>query len=260
MESEQLGEKVLEVFESPSTRGNFLKGAAATLAAMGIVPAAASAAGLSAPRSEAAMTESTKQILSIAATAEAAAVTALYHVHQAVDQGKLATAGIAVPVSTLVSIVRAALREEQDHYHFVTTAGGAPLYTSFSFPAAIFTNAMQTLRFFVTAETIFIGAYMAATREFASAGQGTLAQYAYQIGGVECEHRTLMRAGLGELPPNNKSFESNLYKQVAGAAHTLGGLGIFKPNLPYPGAAAVDHILASTVSHRADAGVIQRTP
>lgn len=258
--------KLNELLASPSTRGHFLKGAAVAAASLGLAPGIASAAGLKSPShgggsgGAPGMSESASTILDIAATAEAAAVTALYHVHLAVGAGHLKVSGAKVPASLLVSIVRAALREEQDHYAFITGAGGRPLYTSFSFPPAIFTNAVITLEFFEAAETIFIGAYMAANREFANAGHGALAQYAYQIGGVECEHRTLMRAGLGQMPPNNKSFETNLYSQVSGAAKELAGLGIFKPNMPYPGAAAVDKILSTTVTKDVTAGVVQRQP
>lgn len=69
-----------------------------------------------------------------------------------------------------------------------------------------------------------------------------------------------MRAGLGMLPPNNKSFETTMVNQVSGAARVLGELGIFKPSMPYPGAMAVDRLLATTVTRNKTAGVIQRTP
>lgn len=248
------------LLSSPKTRAHFLKGAAVAAASFGLAPVAASAAGLQKVGRSSGMKESAQTILNVAATAEAAAVTALYHVHLAVNQGKLNVQGIHVPVPVLVSIVRAALREEQDHYAFVTGAGGKPLYTSFSFPAPIFTNAVQTLKFFETAESVFIGAYMAANREFANGGHGKLAQYTYQIGGTEAEHRTLMRAGLGELPPNNRSFEKNYFNQVSGAARVLSELGIFKPGLAYPGAMAVEQLLATSGDKRKTAGVIQRNP
>jgi hypothetical protein len=264
--SDEIPAKINELLESPSSRGHFLKGAAVAAAGLGLAPGVVAAAGLKSPSHGGGsgvapgMSESASTILDIAATAEAAAITALYHVHLAVLGGKIKVTGVKVPTNVLVSIVRAALREEQDHYAFVTGAGGRPLYTSFSFPPAIFTNAVTTLEFFEAAETIFVGAYMAANREFANAGHGTLAQYAYQIGGVECEHRTLMRAGLGQMPPNNKSFETNLFSQVSGAAKELAGLGIFKPNMGYPGAAAVDKILSTTVTKDVTAGVTQRNP
>jgi len=247
-----------EIASIPRTRKHFLAGAAAAAATLGLAPMAAGAASLE--NAGRGMKESPQTIINIAATAEAAAVTALYHVHVAVDRGKLGIANIAVSENLLVSIVRAALREEQDHLTFLMGAGAKPLYTSFSFPSGIFREAQQTLEFFEEAETIFIAAYMAANKEFAAGKMSQLAQYTYQIGGVESEHRTLMRAGLGQLPPNNKSFETQRYGTVMGAADTLQGLGIFKPHLKYPGAAAVEHLLGTTADRKSSAGVVQRKP
>lgn len=249
-----------EVLQSRRSRAGFLKGAAVAAATLGVAPSAVLAAGSKTGAHAMKMPESTKSILDIAITAEAAAVTAIYHLHEQVDAGRFSTAGIAVPVGTLVAIVRAILREEQDHYSFLMGAGAKPLYTSFTFPRDIFLHAVPALRYLQQLETIFVGAYMAANREFALGGMDKLAQYTYQIGAVEAEHRTLARAGLGQNPPNNKSFESNEFKEVAGAAHVLGEMGIFKPGMKYPGAAAVDHILSSTVTHNKTAGVVQRTP
>src|SRR5690348_3385057 len=97
--------------------------------------------------------------------------------------------------------------------------------TSFTFPSDILTSGPAALAFVETAETAFIAAYMAATREFGNAGMGTLAQYTYQIGCTEAEHRTLARAALGEMPPNNKSFETNAFHQVKDAANALAKMG-----------------------------------
>lgn len=246
-----------EILDSPRDRAHFLKGAAVAAAAVGLAPAVASAARLGSEGARSnGMKESPQTIINIAATAETAAVTALYHVHVAVNKGKLSTMGVAVPTKTLVSIVRAALREEQDHLSFLKGAGAKSLYHSFTFPEPIFKHATQTLKFFEEAETVFIAAYCAATREFAQGRMATLAQYTYQVGGTEAEHRTLMRAGLGQLPPNNKSFETNMYRKVGDAAKTLSSLGIFKPHLKYPGVAAVNRILASGPP----VGVTQRKP
>jgi hypothetical protein len=250
-----------EMLASSPSRKHFLTGAAAIAATVGLAPSLASAAGIEALLgTNGKMKDTPAQILNIAATAEAAAVTALYNVHVAVNHGVLNVMGAKVPVGALVSIVRAALREEQDHLAFVMGAGGKPLYTSFSFPNAIFTDAVQTLKFFLVAEEIFVAAYMAACRDFAAGGQAKLAQYAYQIGGVEAEHRTLMRVGLGMYPPNNQSFETNKFGSVSAAAAKLQSLGIFHPNLKYPGAMAVERILATSGDKRADAGVTQRKP
>lgn len=248
-----------DVLESPKSRRHFLTGAAAAAVSFGLAPSLAAAASIDHSELRASMPETPKSILDIAATAEAAAVTALYHVHLAVNQNRLNTAGIAIPVPFLIKIVRGILRQEQDHYAFITGAGGKPLMTSFTFPPAIFQSALQAVRFLETADSIFTAAYMAANREFARGGMNMLAQYTYQIGATEAEHRALARAAQGVLP-NNRSFERNLFSHVSGAARVLGELGILKPNLAYPGAGAVDQILRSSVDHDVTAGVIQRHP
>src|SRR5579875_1475358 len=177
---------VEELLSRPRSRAHFLKGAAVAAAGLGLAPAVASAArpaGGAIPGRT--IKEPVMDILNIAATAEALAVTAFYHVHQAVNEGKFNTSGIAVPVGTLVDIVRAILREEQDHLAFLMGAGAKPLQTKFTVPADVLHSATAALKFVEAAETIFVGAYMAANREFAWAGENTLAQYTYQIGAVE---------------------------------------------------------------------------
>ena len=260
MSNESTEPIVTRTFASTHSRAQALKGAAAAAAGLGLAMPSVAFASSAPTGAGAAMPESVQTVLNIAATAEALAVTAFYNVHQQVVRGLFNTDGIAVPVNVLVSVVRAILREEQDHYSFLVGAGGKPLLTSFSFPPAVLTNAVVALHFVEQAETVFIAAYMAANRAFASAGMASLAQYAYQIGGTEAEHRALARAALGDLPPNNKSFETNLYGHVADAVTTLTNLGLLKPGTPYPGAAAVDQLLATTVTKDVTAGVIQRHP
>lgn len=248
-----------EMLRSPKSRRHFLTGAAAAAAGIGLAPALASAASIDQRVLQAGMPESAATILNIAATAEAAAVTALYHVHVAVNQGKLNTAGIAIPVPFLIKIVRGILRQEQDHYAFLTGAGAKPLLTSFTFPAPIFESALQAVKFLETADEIFTGAYMTANREFARGGMNKLAQYAYQIGATEAQHRALARAAQGKLP-NNRSFERNLFARVGGAANLLNELGILKPGLQYPGAASVDRILSTSGDKDITAHIVQRHP
>lgn len=265
MADEQQPSIVRDLLSSPRSRAQALKGAAVAAAGLALAPTAVLASNaphteLAAARTQRAQMESAQTILNIAATAEALAVTAFYNVHEAVVQGKFDTTGIAVPVDTLVTIVRAILREEQDHYAFVVGAGGRPAVTSFTLPAGVLSSALDALHFVEVAETTFVAAYMAAVRDFAKVSQPQLAQYAYQIGAVEAEHRALARAGLGEMPPNNKSFESNLYTSVSAVADELTALGLFQPGLPYPGAGAVDSLLGSTVTNDATAGVVQRQP
>lgn len=251
---------ITDVLSGARTRSQFLKGAAVAAASLGL-PAAAEAAPLGGGGGRGGgMPESVSSILNIAATAEALAVTAFYNVHLSVLKGQFNVKGAKVPTSELVSIVRAILREETDHYSFLVGAGARPLLTSFTLPSDLLHSATAALKIVELLETVFVGAYMAAAREFAEGGMGTLTQYAFQIGGVEAEHRVLARAGLGEMPPNNKAFETNLYSRVAQAAAELAHLGLLKPQYGFPGVAAVNHLLATTVSKDVTAGVIQRHP
>jgi hypothetical protein len=248
-----------DLMTSPKSRAHFLKGAAVAAAGLGLAPSIAKAAALDG-KTLATMPETAQSILNIAATAEAAAVTALYNLHVAVNQGRVNVSGIAVPVPTLVHIVRAILRQEQDHYAFLTGAGAKPLVTSFTFPPAILTSAIQALRFLETADEIFAAAYLAANREFAQGGLATLARYSYQIGGTEEAHRELARAAQGKLP-NNRSYVRNLFpNRVNGAVRVFTELGVLKPGLRYPGAMAVDAILRNSVDHDVTAGVTLRHP
>src|SRR3954465_15980682 len=108
-----------EILASPRSRRHFLMGAAVAAATAGVAPGIASASAIKgSPLKK--MPESATQILNIAVTAEAAAVTVLYNVHRAVNQNKLNTAGISLDTKTLVKVVRALLRQEQDHYAFLT--------------------------------------------------------------------------------------------------------------------------------------------
>jgi hypothetical protein len=170
--------------------------------------------------------ESVDDILNIAATAEALAVTALT---AAVANATASPAKLTLSALEL-DIIKAAAAEEQAHYDFLVSAGAKPLTTTFSIPdPKILTDHTTFFSTILAAETIFVAAYMSATREFATMGNGTLAQYAFQIGGVECEHRTLARIALGDDPPNDKAFETPLFSQVSQAAGLLAKLGFLSP-------------------------------
>ncbi len=119
MSEEQQTPLAQGILASSRSRTQFLAGAAAAAAGLGIAPTAAFAGGAPAGGTGggapmggtgAAMPESVQSILNIAATAETLAVTAFYNVHEQVVRGAFNTTGIAVPVNVLVSVVRAILR------------------------------------------------------------------------------------------------------------------------------------------------------
>ena len=206
-------------------------GAGVLLAA---APKGTSAQATSAP-------ESVQTIINTAITAEHLAVTLL--------TGALASAPLNLSSNQLLfSTVQAALAEEQYHADFLAANGATPLTDVFTVPdPAILTNVNTFLRTVEAAETLFIGAYMAAVREFTVLNQPQLAKYAYQIGGVEAEHRAMARAGLAltgdssGVPPNNKAFESNVVSTVGDAGQQLVSLGFINGSgtkVAYPGRAA----------------------
>lgn len=250
------------------SRARLLQAAGAGLALAVAGPAAARAAGTGSapaisfpyyPQVPGTYTpENIVDILNIADTAEHLAITFL-----TAAIGNAGTIGLS---GLILDVVQAALAEEVYHAKFLEAAGASALTDSFSVPdpkmLTDFTTFFQTVEI---AESIFIAAYMAATREFAELGQPTLAKYAYQIGAVEAEHRTLARAALalgkslpGDIPPNNKAFETDLFLYVRDAAIVLSDLGFLGKGAvkaAFPGEAA--GLAAAGAMARA---VIQTTP
>ena len=205
-------------------------------------------------RTLAASSESADSIISIFATAEALAVTLLGAAiagAQKYDAGK----GLS---PMIVRWVKAMQAQEQVHYEYLTKAGAKPLTLTFTVPqnlADITTDSKALLDFEVSAETIFIGAYVAAGGEFADLGQPALAQVACQLAGVESEHRVLANYARGAVPPNNLGFEKAPFHTVAEAADQIKSLGL----LGTPTPAATLHY-ADFASHVDRTGVTGLTP
>jgi hypothetical protein len=125
--------------------------------------------------------------------------------------------------------------EEKAHYDYLIGAGAKPLTLTFTVPqnlAGITTDSRQLLDFVVAAETIFIGAYIAAAEEFTQMKQPELAQVALQIAGVESEHRVLANYGRGVMPPNDLAFEHAPYTSVGQAAAAVKNLGLLGTDNP----------------------------
>lgn len=182
-------------------------------------------------------TESVQTIINIADTAERLAVTLLTAAVNNASQ--LGLSGL------LLAFVQAALAEEQYHADYLEAAGAKALTNTFTVPdPKILTDQKTFFHTAEAAETLFIGAYMAAVREFTDLGQPGLAKVAYQIGTVEAEHRAHVRAGMvltgdsSGLPPNNKAFETDVVKTVGDAATALTSLGFIGGSgtaVTYPG-------------------------
>lgn len=198
--------------------------------------------------------EAVADIINIASTAEALAVTltgAVIAGASKYDNGK----GLSPMLVTWVKAIQA---EEQAHYNYLVSAGAKPLLTTFTVPqnlANITTDSKALLGFVVAAETLFIAAYTAAAQEFTMLNQPALSKVALQIAGVESEHRVLANYGYGTMPPNNVAFEKALFHNLHEAADALKNLGLLGTSNP---AATLKY---SDFSGSVDfAGVSQTTP
>jgi len=112
--------------------------------------------------------------------------------------------------------------------------------------------------------TIFVGAYLAAAREFAELGQPLLVKWAFQAGASLAEERAMARALMALQnvpdtdPPDNKAFETDLFLYVRDAYALMTKLGLFgglPVRIPYP---SRDQALA--IAGTSGAKVIQRVP
>ena len=221
---------------------------------MGVTGAGLIAAQLAPLRALAASSESVGSIISIFATAEALAVTLT---GAAIDGAGKYDAGKGLS-PMIVTWVKAIQAQEQAHYQYLTEAGAKPLTLTFTVPqnlANITTDSKALFNFLVSAETIFVGAYVAAGGEFANLGRPALAQVACQLAGVESEHRTLANYARGALPPNNLGFEKAPFHTVGEAAAEIKSLGL----LGTPNPAATLHY-ADFASHVDPTGVSGLTP
>ncbi len=208
-------------------------------AGLGLVQPMAAAAAM---RPATTSSDTTLDILNIAATAEGLASTFYF----------LALNSQHLPnVNNLANrnYFQAALIQEYSHLEILVSLGGGPLAKQFYFPEGMFTNEAV---FFPTASTLedyFISAYIAAAMEFSGAVSTGITTanpvalgLAVQIGGVECEHRALLRVAAGLNPPNNRIIESALVASVSDAVAPLtpfltGGAGFVGPfSVPSKGA------------------------
>lgn len=187
--------------------------------------------------------ETVQEIINIAATAEAFAVTALGGALANAEQGILALSPEAVGT---LSAARAA---EQAHYEYLLESGADPLTLTFTIPdEAIVTDVGTFLTTLVSLEEAFIAAYLAAAQVFAIRGEARLAQVALQIGSIEAEHRAgarffAIQEGVLSGTPNDVAFEKALFSSVGEAAATLQELGFIGGSgtqITYPGPGEID--------------------
>jgi len=216
---------------SPLNRRDFLKGS--TLLAAASTFGFSGMFGLRANMAD----DDIPTILHIAATAETFACT---HYFQALSSKIRFT-------TPQLAYIKAALEEELIHLEFLNANGGKAIVDAFYLPQGVFKSAVSFGTVTSVAETVFVGAYLAATRRFAELGQPLLAATAAQVAVIEGQHLALVRQTANQLPNNIPLGEPKFYN-VSDAVAVLqplldgkeGGLGAMeKEPIKYPGAEAV---------------------
>ena len=189
--------------------------AAAGVATLGALPAIAKAdAG--------GITPGDVEILVAAEIAEALAVTTYTNITRAAFFANLA--------SDDQGYIEAARQEDMSHYLLEqSVTGKSSPFTTFYYPADMFSSARTTLNVLVSLEDAFIAAYLIGVRQFS---HDDLRVTAARIMGIESDHRTLARVvapgvaaqdggpieeitglqGVAESvdPPNNNGYERTL--------------------------------------------------
>jgi hypothetical protein len=190
-------------------------------------------------------TDTAQNILDIAATAEALAVTFYFHGLQA---------GMNLPdVNSTANrnYFQAATVQETEHLLYLEKFGAAKPPRHFFFPNNMFTDQSVFFQTALTLEAYFISAYLAAALDFSGAvssnmttANPTFLGFAVQVLGVECEHRALLGVAANVNPPNGIIIESALVKTVQDAGAALapfltGGEGYAGP-LSLPTSSAIN--------------------
>ena len=153
--------------------------------------------------------DSVETIINLAATAELLAVTTYY---------TALTAGALGLSNAERRFLTAALDSELTHYEVLTSLGAKPAATAFYTANGMFANRSTFVAVLDTAETLFIGAYVAASRRFAELGQPNLAAVATQTAVVEGQHHALIRQMNPALLPNDISYAQPIFYNVSDVA------------------------------------------
>ena len=121
----------------------------------------------------------------------------------------------------------AAFNQETSHLKVLSSLGlpDFPFHT-FKFPAGTFASKGSMLAMGASLEAIFIGAYLGAVKQGASAGNVLVAEAAAQICGIECEHRVLINDIMGISPPNDRFYEGDVAAPPSGAQGDTGARSV----------------------------------
>ncbi len=187
--------------------------------------------------------ESAQQIVNVAVTAEALAVTVLGEALKSAASG-----GLALDPDQQQS-VRASRAEEHAHYAFFIGAGAKPSTKTFTLPDKFVTDVPTFLTTLISLEEVFIATYIAAAQEFSILGSSDLAELALAIGSIESAHRVHSRlfaidTGVITGVPNNIGFQQAKFDsadKAVSALRALGFLGGGGQRITYPGPGAIDN-------------------
>jgi hypothetical protein len=153
-----------------------------------------------------------------------------------------------------LAYVKAALEEELAHLEFLNANGAKSLADKFYLAKGVYNSAATFGRITAICETVFVGAYLAATRRFAELGNPLLAATAAQVAVIEGQHLALVRQTANELP-NNVALGEALFFNVSDAVPALqpvldgkpGGLGPMETaQTEYPGADAIHKLIGKS--------------
>ena len=187
-------------------------------------------------------------ILNLAATAETFACVHYYNALMNADALNL-TADETRNLKTF-------LDAELKHKQFLEANGAQALATSFYAPPHLWTDRSTFVSTSDTAESWFIGAYLAAVRRFAELNQMLLSATLAQVMGVEAEHQALIRQ-MGGLVPSNRTLKQALFYNTSEVAPLFqpfleGGNGFAGP-VAFPGVDEINNLVA-------DEGVVATVP
>lgn len=185
-------------------------------------------------------------ILDIAVTAETFAVT---HYARALGEMKFD--------KVTEAYMKAALEAEFIHIGYLKANGAKPIVEEFYFPLETFSSNKMLGTVTAVAETVFVAAYLAATRRFAELGNPLLAMTAAQIVASEAQHLSFMRGLAGEVPSNNVALGEPLFYNVSDAVPVISGLldgksqvaglDLEKTAVKYPGDDAVKALIGASL-------------
>ncbi len=234
-----------------ATRRQLVAGAAATLGGLGLLGLAEDAHAQSTPFATRKVRNDPQTILNVAATAE---VLATIVNTIGFERGQGFFRGLPGDPQGAVTLrnIRAAAREELEHFNVLTSALGAKAITKkIWIPDRVFANAVNFLSTVEVGDQVFINAYELATLEFGYRGAGDLAVIASEFMGVESVHRALARQSLGKLgndrvftkfdqpesAPNAPNRGTPGFENILGAVAQLqaAGIGFGKPGSVRPG-------------------------